>query len=41
VERALDILADEVRRGQVDGSLFGVFVEARPWLAPPPGRGTP
>ncbi len=41
VERALDILADEVRRGQVDGSLFGVFVEARPWLASPPGRGTP
>jgi HD-GYP domain-containing protein (c-di-GMP phosphodiesterase class II) len=36
VERALDILADEVKRGLVDASLFGVFVEARPWLAPPP-----
>jgi HD-GYP domain-containing protein (c-di-GMP phosphodiesterase class II) len=34
VERALDILADEVKRGQVDGELFGVFVEARPWLPP-------
>jgi HD-GYP domain-containing protein (c-di-GMP phosphodiesterase class II) len=31
-ERALDILADEVRRGQVDGALFQVFTEARPWL---------
>jgi HD-GYP domain-containing protein (c-di-GMP phosphodiesterase class II) len=37
VERALDILGDEVKRGQVDASLFGVFVEARPWLAPPSG----
>jgi HD-GYP domain-containing protein (c-di-GMP phosphodiesterase class II) len=36
VERALDILADEVKRGQVDAALFGVFVEARPWLTPPP-----
>ncbi len=34
VERALDIIADEVKRGQLDGSLFGVFAEARPWLAP-------
>jgi HD-GYP domain-containing protein (c-di-GMP phosphodiesterase class II) len=34
VERALDILADEVKRGQVDAGLFGVFVEARPWLPP-------
>ena len=34
VERALDILADEVKRGQVDGALFGVFVEARPWVVP-------
>ena len=32
VDRALDILADEVKRGQVDGALFGVFTEARPWL---------
>jgi len=36
LERALDIIADEVKRGQVDGGLFGVFVEARPWLAPAP-----
>ncbi len=35
VERALDILGDEARRGQVDRSLFGVFVESRPWLARP------
>jgi HD-GYP domain-containing protein (c-di-GMP phosphodiesterase class II) len=34
IERALDILADEVKRGQVDASLFAVFVEARPWLPP-------
>lgn len=27
-EKALDILSDEARRGQVDGSLLGVFVEA-------------
>jgi HD-GYP domain-containing protein (c-di-GMP phosphodiesterase class II) len=32
VERALDILADEAKRGQVDGALLGVFVEAKPWL---------
>jgi HD-GYP domain-containing protein (c-di-GMP phosphodiesterase class II) len=36
IDRALDILADEVKRGQVDDALFGVFVEARPWLVPPP-----
>ena len=35
IERALDIIADEVKRGQVDGSLFSVFTEAKPWLAPP------
>jgi HD-GYP domain-containing protein (c-di-GMP phosphodiesterase class II) len=35
VERALDILADEVKRGQVDAALFGVFTEARPWLPSP------
>jgi HD-GYP domain-containing protein (c-di-GMP phosphodiesterase class II) len=35
VERALDIIADEVKRGQVDASLFGVFVEAKPWITPP------
>jgi len=30
-EKALDILAEEARRGQVDGSLLGVFVEAGVW----------
>jgi HD-GYP domain-containing protein (c-di-GMP phosphodiesterase class II) len=29
--RALDILGDEVKRGQVDGELFRVFVEAKVW----------
>jgi HD-GYP domain-containing protein (c-di-GMP phosphodiesterase class II) len=29
VERALDILADEVKHGKVDGSLLQVFVEAK------------
>ncbi len=30
-ERALDILRDEAKRGQVDGTLLGVFVEAAIW----------
>jgi HD-GYP domain-containing protein (c-di-GMP phosphodiesterase class II) len=30
-ERALSILEDEARRGQVDGGLLRVFVEARVW----------
>ena len=30
-EKALDILADEARRGQIDGPLLGVFVEAGVW----------
>jgi HD-GYP domain-containing protein (c-di-GMP phosphodiesterase class II) len=30
-EKALDILHDEARRGQVDASLLGVFVEAKVW----------
>jgi HD-GYP domain-containing protein (c-di-GMP phosphodiesterase class II) len=34
VGRALDILADEAKRGQVDGALLGVFIEAKPWLPP-------
>ncbi|HXW96585.1 MAG TPA: HD domain-containing phosphohydrolase [Gemmatimonadales bacterium] len=29
--RALEILTDEVERGQLDGDLFRVFVEARVW----------
>jgi len=29
--RALDILGDEVKRGQIDPELFRVFVEARVW----------
>jgi HD-GYP domain-containing protein (c-di-GMP phosphodiesterase class II) len=35
-EKALDILADEARRGQVDGALLGVFVEAGLWRAARP-----
>jgi HD-GYP domain-containing protein (c-di-GMP phosphodiesterase class II) len=31
IERALDIMADEVERGQLDESLFRVFLEARVW----------
>lgn len=34
-ERALDILADDVRRGQLDNALFDVFVAARVWTLPP------
>lgn len=30
-ERALDIMVDEVERGQLDGDLFRVFIEARVW----------
>ena len=29
--RALDILGEEVKRGQVDGELLRVFVEAKVW----------
>jgi HD-GYP domain-containing protein (c-di-GMP phosphodiesterase class II) len=29
--RALDILADEVKRGQLDGELYRLFVEAKVW----------
>ena len=31
VEKALDILASEVKRGQLDSELFDVFVGARVW----------
>jgi HD-GYP domain-containing protein (c-di-GMP phosphodiesterase class II) len=34
-ERALDILAADVRRGQLDSDLFDVFVSARVWTRPP------
>ena len=34
-ERALDILADDVKRGQLDSDLFDVFVAARVWQRPP------
>jgi response regulator RpfG family c-di-GMP phosphodiesterase len=34
-QKALDILSDEARRGQVDGSLLGVFVEAGIWRPEP------
>jgi len=30
-ERALDLLADEARRGQIDAPLLGVFVDAGVW----------
>ena len=30
-ERALDILANDVKRGQLDADLFEVFVGARVW----------
>jgi HD-GYP domain-containing protein (c-di-GMP phosphodiesterase class II) len=33
-ERALDILGDEARRGQIDAPLLSVFVEAGLWKAP-------
>jgi HD-GYP domain-containing protein (c-di-GMP phosphodiesterase class II) len=29
--RALDILGDEVKRGQIDPELFRLFVEAKVW----------
>src|ERR1044071_1771115 len=35
-EKALDILAADVKRGQLDAHLFNVFVEARVWTLPPP-----
>jgi HD-GYP domain-containing protein (c-di-GMP phosphodiesterase class II) len=34
-EKALDILAADVKRGQLDAHLFEVFVEARVWTLPP------
>ena len=34
-ERALDILAEEVRHGRCDTDLFHVFVEAKVWLTAP------
>jgi HD-GYP domain-containing protein (c-di-GMP phosphodiesterase class II) len=34
MERALDILATDVRRGQLDADLFDVFVAARVWTRP-------
>jgi HD-GYP domain-containing protein (c-di-GMP phosphodiesterase class II) len=34
VDRALDILAADVKRGQLDTDLFDVFVGARVWDQP-------
>jgi len=34
MEKALDILAADVKRGQLDSDLFDVFVAARVWLRP-------
>jgi HD-GYP domain-containing protein (c-di-GMP phosphodiesterase class II) len=31
IEKALDILAGDVKRGQLDQELFDVFVQARVW----------
>ncbi|HEY0987537.1 MAG TPA: HD domain-containing phosphohydrolase [Kofleriaceae bacterium] len=35
MERALDILSSDVKRGQLDSDLFNVFVAARVWTRPP------
>jgi len=40
VERALSILEDEAKRGQIDAGLLQVFVEAKLWV-PRPGPGEP
>src|SRR5262249_4960184 len=34
MEKALDILASDVKRGQLDGDLFHVFISARVWTRP-------
>ena len=34
MEKALDILSLDVRRGQLDSDLFNVFVAARVWTRP-------
>jgi HD-GYP domain-containing protein (c-di-GMP phosphodiesterase class II) len=34
MDKALDILAGDVKRGQLDGDLFDVFVAARVWARP-------
>ena len=33
-EKALDIVASEVKRGQLDSDLFNVFIAARVWTRP-------
>jgi HD-GYP domain-containing protein (c-di-GMP phosphodiesterase class II) len=35
MDRALDILASDVKRGQLDANLFDVFVAAQVWTRPP------
>jgi HD-GYP domain-containing protein (c-di-GMP phosphodiesterase class II) len=35
IDKALDILASDVKRGQLDGDLFDVFVAARVWTRAP------
>jgi HD-GYP domain-containing protein (c-di-GMP phosphodiesterase class II) len=35
IEKALDILASDVKRGQLDADLFDVFVGAQVWTRPP------
>jgi HD-GYP domain-containing protein (c-di-GMP phosphodiesterase class II) len=34
-DRALDILAGDVKRGQLDANLFGIFLAAEVWSRPP------
>jgi HD-GYP domain-containing protein (c-di-GMP phosphodiesterase class II) len=34
MEKALDILSSDVKRGQLDSELFNVFVVARVWTRP-------
>jgi HD-GYP domain-containing protein (c-di-GMP phosphodiesterase class II) len=40
VEKALDILRDDVRRGKLDGDLLDVFVEAKVYEKMPPRAGS-
>ncbi len=38
VTRALDIMGDEVKTGQLDADLFQLFIEAKLWEDRPPER---
>ena len=41
MEKALDIMSSDVKRGQLDSELFNVFVAAMPMPLPAPLRGAP